>query len=411
VGDEDQGAAQAASQAAEQVEHPRGEGGVERRDGLVAEQQPGRFDHRAGDGDALALAAREDVRAQPGHLLGQADKAQRLGDARLAVGRGEVAHPLADQLGNAQPGGERGARVLEDHLRRCAVAEPHPSPGGLEQPRHDPQQGALAAAALADHRHRLTRSDGQRQAAQGVEAGTAGPAQHAAARGAEGDHHVVDGHPAGARCDRGQHGATAEPHRRGEDGRLQAGALAGVPRRGQRRRLAPRAVVAGDRAARLEGAPGARCARVGRLAAERGQLHAAEAAQRQPRGEQRRGVGMLGSGGQGGGGAGLHESPGVEHADAIGDGGGHAQVVGDEEHAAAGLVAQRAQQAEDLRLHGDVERGGGLVGDHQPGTAGQRDGDHHPLPQPAGQLVRILGQPSLGIGDAHRTEQAQRLLG
>ena len=39
----------------------------------------------------------------------------------------------------------------------------------------------------------------------------------------------------------------------------------------------------------------------------------------------------------------------------------------DEQHRHAVLVLQRAQQLEDLRLHGDVERRGRLVGDQQLG--------------------------------------------
>ena len=47
-------------------------------------------------------------------------------------------------------------------------------------------------------------------------------------------------------------------------------------------------------------------------------------------------------------------------------------------------------QVEDLRLHGDVEGGGGLVGEQQRGAAGQRHGDHDALAHAAGQLVRVL---------------------
>jgi hypothetical protein len=46
-----------------------------------------------------------------------------------------------------------------------------------------------------------------------------------------------------------------------------------------------------------------------------------------------------------------------------------------------------AQQVEDLRLDGDVERRGGLVGDQQVRVADQRHGDHDALAQAAGELV------------------------
>ena len=46
--------------------------------------------------------------------------------------------------------------------------------------------------------------------------------------------------------------------------------------------------------------------------------------------------------------------------------------------------------SQDLRLDGDVERRGRLVGDQQLGVAGQRHRDHHALAHAAGELVRIF---------------------
>jgi hypothetical protein len=43
--------------------------------------------------------------------------------------------------------------------------------------------------------------------------------------------------------------------------------------------------------------------------------------------------------------------------------------VGDQHHGGAVLAAQALQQRDDLRLDRDVERGGGLVGDDQRGSA------------------------------------------
>ena len=68
------------------------------------------------------------------------------------------------------------------------------------------------------------------------------------------------------------------------------------------------------------------------------------------------------------------------------------------------------EQVEDLGLDGDVEGGGGLVGEEQLRAAGQGDGDRHPLAHAAGELVRVLAEPSLGVGDADRVEQLQGLL-
>ena len=51
--------------------------------------------------------------------------------------------------------------------------------------------------------------------------------------------------------------------------------------------------------------------------------------------------------------------------DPVGDLGDHAEVVGDQHDRHAELALQLAQQVEDLRLDGDVERGRRLVGDQQ----------------------------------------------
>ena len=53
------------------------------------------------------------------------------------------------------------------------------------------------------------------------------------------------------------------------------------------------------------------------------------------------------------------------------------------------LARQLLHLGQDLRLDGDVERGGRLVGDDQVGPVQQRDGDRHALAHAAGELVRI----------------------
>ena len=69
--------------------------------------------------------------------------------------------------------------------------------------------------------------------------------------------------------------------------------------------------------------------------------------------------------------------------------GHHTEVVGDEQDAHVAFALQLAQQVEDLGLHGDVERGGGLVGDQHVGVARQRAGDRHALRHATGELVRV----------------------
>jgi hypothetical protein len=57
----------------------------------------------------------------------------------------------------------------------------------------------------------------------------------------------------------------------------------------------------------------------------------------------------------------------------------NAKIMGDEQDRGAEPSFQVAQKRQNLRLDGDVERGGRLVGDEQPGIARQRHGDHDAL--------------------------------
>ena len=66
------------------------------------------------------------------------------------------------------------------------------------------------------------------------------------------------------------------------------------------------------------------------------------------------------------------------------------------------------QQCQHLRLDRHVQRRRGLVGDDEVRFAHQRHGDHHPLPKPAGKLMRILAQPLFRRGDADLAEQIER---
>ena len=92
----------------------------------------------------------------------------------------------------------------------------------------------------------------------------------------------------------------------------------------------------------------------------------------------------------------LDDLAAVHHGDPVGHLGHHAEVVGDQHHARAGVGLQLAHQVEDLRLDRDVERGRRLVGDEQLGLGGQRHGDHHPLRLAARELVRVRLGPALG---------------
>jgi hypothetical protein len=71
------------------------------------------------------------------------------------------------------------------------------------------------------------------------------------------------------------------------------------------------------------------------------------------------------------------------------------------------LVApQPVEDVEDLRLDDHVERGRGLVGDHQLRLQHDRQRDHDPLAHPAGELVRVVVDPRRR--DAHLRERRDR---
>ena len=90
---------------------------------------------------------------------------------------------------------------------------------------------------------------------------------------------------------------------------------------------------------------------------------------------------------------------------ALGD---HAEVVRDQDDRHPQPVLQAVDEVEDLGLDGDVQRGGRLVGDQQPGLVGQRHRDHDPLAQAAGQLVRVVVE---ALGWPGHADQRQHLGG
>lgn len=63
---------------------------------------------------------------------------------------------------------------------------------------------------------------------------------------------------------------------------------------------------------------------------------------------------------------------------------------------------------DDLRLDGDVETRGRLVGDEQGGVARERRRDHHPLDHAPRDLVRIAGEALPRMRDPEQVEHLQR---
>ena len=66
---------------------------------------------------------------------------------------------------------------------------------------------------------------------------------------------------------------------------------------------------------------------------------------------------------------------------------------------------QLLQQIHDLRLHRDVERGGGLVGEQEHGVQRERHRDHGALAHTAGELVWILLGAPARVRDADLGQQ------
>ena len=132
---------------------------------------------RAGDADALALAAREFVRVAVERLGAEPDLERQLGDPFrqfAAAGDAVIEQRLADDVADRQARVERGVGVLEDDLQLAPPAAASAGASGasmslavdadLARGRVDQLQdrlarGRLAAAALADQPQRLARGD------------------------------------------------------------------------------------------------------------------------------------------------------------------------------------------------------------------------------------------------------------
>src|SRR5260370_22976025 len=61
----------------------------------------------------------------------------------------------------------------------------------------------------------------------------------------------------------------------------------------------------------------------------------------------------------------FHKTSGIHHRHAVGNLRDHGEIMRDEQHGQSKFGAQLREKIENLRLDGDVERGGGLVGAQQ----------------------------------------------
>ena len=86
----------------------------------------------------------------------------------------------------------------------------------------------------------------------------------------------------------------------------------------------------------------------------------------------------------------LDDAAEVHHGDAVGDMLHHRQIVRDENHGEFHLAGEVAEEVQNLRLDGDIQRGDRLIGDDELGLDGQRACDGNALALAAGKLVRIF---------------------
>ncbi len=94
----------------------------------------------------------------------------------------------------------------------------------------------------------------------------------------------------------------------------------------------------------------------------------------------------------------------VHHQDVLAELGDDAEVVGDQDNRGAGLLLQVVHQLEHLRLDGNVQRRGRLVGDQELRVTRQSHGDHHALAHAAGKLMGIVAKTLFRSRNAHFLE-------
>ncbi|MPL75522.1 hypothetical protein SDC9_21346 [bioreactor metagenome] len=355
VRDEEIGEPMVRLQPGEQGQNLRPHPHIERRDRLVEHDQPRPDDQRAGDGKALSLTAREFVDVAVAVFGREADIAQRGIDPGLGIRRaaGQVER-LGDQPRHCLPRIEGAVGILEHHLHRGALRGRHA--------RRDRRAGERDAPA----RERIKAEDG------------AGQGRLAAARFAHQPERFAGVESEGDAIDRMEFGGWRE--KRGP-GQAVAAARVFDPQQG---------VGVGFRVF-LPG-KSLRCfSLVQILIGQRGKARG---------GQKGAGIGPGGGAEERLGRPLLYDPAVLHHRDAGGHLRGHGKVVGDEQQRHAFRAHEVAQQRQHLGLGGDIERGGGLVGDQQ--LRAQRDGqrDRHALALAARKLVREKRQREARCGQA-----------
>jgi hypothetical protein len=174
MGDEEIRESSLVLEIVEEVDHLSLDRDIERTDRFVADDKPGFDCERAGDADALALAAAEFVRVPIPQGRIEANVAKQLGNA-VAPGLASSREPMnvegfADDGFDGEARVEGTGRVLEDHLKVASLAtqgtpfegcqinsiEADAPTGGFEEPHDGTAECGFAAAAFADQSQGFT---------------------------------------------------------------------------------------------------------------------------------------------------------------------------------------------------------------------------------------------------------------
>ncbi|MPM08771.1 hypothetical protein SDC9_55087 [bioreactor metagenome] len=106
--------------------------------------------------------------------------------------------------------------------------------------------------------------------------------------------------------------------------------------------------------------------------------------------------------------AGLDDVSAIHHHHPVGHLRHDGYVMREEQHGHPVFALEPVDQAEDFGLDRDVERGGRFVRDQQARLAGHRHRDDDALAHPPRQLVRILREAALGLGDTDLPQKLER---
>ena len=411
----------------EQVDDLRLDRDVERRDGLVGDDQLRVQGERAGDADPLALAAGELVRVavQVGRARGRRPRAAPAPAAAssrepVAVDPERVADDLADPLARV----ERGVRVLEDHL--------HLAPERAQLPPRERRD----VGAVEESRVPLVGSCSRTSSRPSVDLPqpdsptmpSVSPRSHLERDAVDGVHELAGRRGERARTNREvldevggleQHlarssvpCALAAQRRRRSAGRTagsrwHASLRPGATRSRSSGRVAQRSNRCRQRGAKRQPSRRRRAARAARPGSRRAGA---------TRGLSTRGIepssphvyGCCGSRKTAAFGPSSTTLPAYITTTRSASLGDDAHVVRDQEDRRAVVALQPLHQLEDLRLDRHVERRRRLVGDQERRVARERHRDHHALAHPAGELVRVVVDAPLRIRDADLREQLDR---